>query len=95
MNNYLNFDRISSEGILFFQFVDSIVPAGICGGIISVTSFAALVAIYPERVATVTALAETVLNGALAVGPFMGSVLYAVGGFQLVTLHFLCIFQTV
>lgn len=58
--------------------------SGICGGIISVTSFAALVAIYPSRVATVTALAETVLNGALAVGPFLGSVLYALGGFRFV-----------
>ena len=47
------------------------------------TSFAALVAIYPHRVATVTALAETVLNGALAVGPFVGGILYATGGFKL------------
>ena len=52
--------------------ITQLFPLGVCGGIISVTSFAALVAIYPHRVATVTALAETVLNGALAVGPFVG-----------------------
>ncbi|XP_063688924.1 MFS-type transporter SLC18B1-like [Bolinopsis microptera] len=72
----------SADIFVGFGFLLRIVQ-GICGGIISVTSFAALVAIYPDRVATVTALAETVLNGALAVGPFLGSVLYATGGFQL------------
>ena len=57
--------------------------AGIFGGIINVAVFAAYVAIYPEYVATVTAIGEAVLNGAVAFGPFLGGVLYKASGFVL------------
>lgn len=54
---------------------------GAFGGILNVTSFAALVAIYPNHIATATAVGECVLNGAVAFGPFLGGVLYASSGF--------------
>ena len=55
--------------------------SGIFGGIINVVIFAAYVAIYPEYVATVTAIGESVLNGAVAFGPFLGGLLYDASGF--------------
>ena len=55
--------------------------SGVFGGVINVTIFAAYVAIYPEYVATVTSIGESVLNGAVAFGPFLGGVLYDASGF--------------
>ncbi|KAL5271649.1 hypothetical protein ACHWQZ_G002054 [Mnemiopsis leidyi] len=55
--------------------------SGLFGGVINVTIFAAYVAIYPEYVATVTSIGESVLNGAVAFGPFLGGVLYEASGF--------------
>ena len=55
--------------------------SGAFSGIINATIFGSYVAIYPKYVATVTAIGEAVLNAALAIGPFLGGVLYDRGGF--------------
>jgi MFS family permease len=56
---------------------------GIGLGLIDVAAFAALVVLYPRTVATVTAVGESILQGAFASGPFLGSLLYAAGGYKL------------
>ena len=56
---------------------------GFFAGITEVVVFAAQVAVFPDRLGTVSAIAESVLNGAIAFSPFLGSVLYASGGFKI------------
>ena len=56
---------------------------GFIGGCLNVFIFAALVAIYPDRVGVVTAIGEAVLNGAVACAPFVGAILYSSDGFKL------------
>ena len=61
---------------IFIRFIK-----GTFAGCLNVTIFKALVSIYPENVATATSIGEAVLNGAVAFGPFLGSVLYEYSGF--------------
>lgn len=56
---------------------------GVSTGTVAVTSFAILTKLVPTRVAFVTALAEAALNGAQAFGPFLGSILWEVGGYSM------------
>ena len=55
---------------------------GTFGGVLEVVCYAALIAIYPNHVATAASIGEATLNGALAFAPFFGSVLYAADGFK-------------
>ncbi|XP_063682574.1 MFS-type transporter SLC18B1-like, partial [Bolinopsis microptera] len=56
---------------------------GMLGGCINTIIFAALLAIYPNKVGLVTAIGEAVLNGAVAFAPFIGAVLYSSSGLKL------------
>ena len=56
---------------------------GVLGGLINTTIFAALLAIYPDKVGVVTSIGEAVLNGGMACAPFVGAVLYSSSGFKL------------
>ena len=60
--------------------------SGVFGGVMHIAIFAAYVAIYPEYVATVTSVGESVVNGAVAFGPFLGGVLYNASGFIVASL---------
>ena len=60
---------------------------GTFGGVTKVICFAALVSMYPKQVGTVTSIGEAILNASLGFAPFLGSVLYSIGGF---TWAFLC-----
>ncbi|XP_063691274.1 uncharacterized protein LOC134823671 [Bolinopsis microptera] len=73
----------SIENLVIYQILSLIFrfSAGAFGGTLNVTIFAAYLAIYPEYVGTVTAIGEAFINGACALGPFLGGVLYDAGGF--------------
>ena len=69
----------------YYEIVSFIVRLvqGLAGGMVNAAAFAVLVSIYPENAATVVAIADAILNAALAAGPFLGSILYSAGGFKL------------
>lgn len=69
---------------IFYQLVGTFSRSlsGALAGILEVISFAGLVSVYPDNVGTTTAIGEAVLNGALAFGPFLGSILYHYGGLK-------------
>ena len=70
---------------IFYQLVGTFSRSlsGALAGVLEVISFAGLVSVYPDNVGTTTAIGEGVLNGALAFGPFLGSVFYYHGGFKM------------
>ena len=79
---FAQLDRIQEP--MLYQIVGTagrLVSGGIAG-VLEVTSFAAIIAVYPEKIATVTAIGEGVLNAGLAFGPFLGSIFYWFGGFK-------------
>ena len=60
--------------------------SGAFTGIINSTIFGSYITIYPKSIATVMAIGEAVVSVALALGPFLGGVLYDAGGFILASL---------
>ena len=55
---------------------------GLINGVSYATMMSALVAIYPNNVATSTGIAESIAQAAYAGGPLLGAALYAFGGFE-------------
>ena len=75
-------DLVNKSGVFKALALLGRILIGFIGGCLNVFIFAALVAIYPERVGVVTAIGEAVLNGAVACAPFIGAILYSSGGFK-------------
>ena len=53
---------------------------GMTGGVVDVVAFAVTAKMFPANIALATTIVETSLNMAIATSPYIGALLYEVGG---------------
>ena len=76
------FNRITNNTLYITLSCILRTTAGVATGLVSVTSFGVLTKLVPNRVAFITALAEAVISGFQAFGPFLGGLLYDADGYR-------------